>query len=128
MIKLEDAFFGYTIINPNSKKIELEPLNLFKNLRVKYSVAFYKVYKNKMESLTNDPLRFCFGDVKRRTEYEFLISSHLNDKRELFDVYDLYVEPNKELLMSIIDNISVESCNDYLKEVNKEREKWKTRK
>lgn len=118
MIKLEDAFFGVMIPDFNNSPT-LHPENLFDSTRVRHSVA---LWKTKPESITreHDPLMWCFGDTRWRCEYEWLVSSWPEGgETQKVDVYEMYVEPNRKLLLEIVDNISTHSCQKWLREYRK---------
>ena len=121
-MKLTDAYFGITLLNPNSPKPpELQTMNLFQSLRVLRSVAIYKTRKEELEKdlykdREFDPLHFCFGDTRGRHEYEMLIKGAFDKDWRLYDVYKMYIEPNRDYLLELVDKISVQSCKDWLKE------------
>lgn len=121
-MKLTDAYFGITLLNPNSPKPpELQIMNLFQSLRVLRSVAVYKTRKEELEKdlykdREFDPLHFCFGDTQGRHEYEMLVKGAFDKDWRLYDIYKMYIEPNRDYLLELVDKISVQSCEDWLKE------------
>lgn len=121
-MNLNKAYFGVTTLENN----KLRTWNLFDNLRVKWSVARYvAMSKEERKNLVSEPYRFCFGDVWGRCEYECVLLPwpSMNEKKALkVDVFQLYVEPNKDYLMEIVDSISVTSAKQYLRE---ERNRYK---
>lgn len=125
-ISLNKAFFGVKVFSlsytNNGRK--LETYNLFDFAKVKWSVAKYVTMTNEEKKyLLSDPLYFCFGDVWSRCQYEFLIKPMVGGSEEEIktDVFKLYVEPNAEYLMKIVDSISVSSAKKYLSEERKRR-------
>lgn len=136
-IKLEDAYFGiklYPISYRSKDELKgLSTYNLFNFGRVKWSVAKYVTMDDKEKnSLLSDPLRFCFGDVWGRTEYEFIVcpwggldgNEKVSDVGIKVDAFEMYVEPNATLLMDIVNRISENSARKYLRE---ERARRRTR-
>ena len=112
MIKLEDAYFG--VMKPNGRGA-LEEDNLFGSMRVLRAVALYRARRERLEAL--DPLFWCFGDTSGRFQYEWLVSPWSKDGEAMkVDVYKMHVEPNRDLLLGIVGNISVASCEKWLKE------------
>ena len=77
--------------------------------------------KEEREALLSDPVRFCFGDVWSRCEYEYLIRPMVGDDEDeiKMDVFQMYVEPNASYLMSIVDRITKTSAQKYLREERK---------
>ena len=121
-MKLTDVYFGITILNPNSPKpLELQTVNLFWSARVLRSIAVYKTQKESLEkSYDNlDVLHFCFGDTEMRHEYEIFIKGAFDEDYKLYDVYKMYVEPNRDYLLELVDKISVQSCKDWLEKDDK---------
>lgn len=117
-MKLTEAYFGITILNPNSPAVELQAVNLFQSLRVLRSVAIYKTERERLEKDYGedfDALHFCFGDTQHRHEYEMLIKGVFDKDWRLYDIYTLYILPNKELLLKIVEDIDIKSCKDWLK-------------
>lgn len=106
------------------KERKLETYNLFDFVKVRWSVAKYATMsEEERKSLLSDPLWFCFGDVAGRCEYEYIIrpmGSEEEDEKKV-DVYQMYVEPNAEYLMKIVNSVSVSSAKKYLSEERKRR-------
>ena len=63
-----------------------------------------------------DPLGFCFGDLRGHVEYEMQVGGVFQDKTSKLSLWDMYVVPNADLLMSMVNSVSVESCKEWLKE------------
>ena len=123
-IKLEEAYFGVSTLTFNGK--ELRYWNLFENLRVKWSVARYvAMSKKEREQIWVSPIHFCFGDVWRRCEYEWIVNRWPCDENDKVcegkkvDVFDVYVLPNEKHLMEIVNSITKSSAKKYLKEERK---------
>ena len=130
-MKINEAYFGVGTRDFNTG--EMTFWNLFANGRVKWSVAKYITMTNEMKkTLLSDPLHFCFGDVQGRCEYEFVVcpwggldeNDKVVDVGEKVDVFKMYVEPNADYLMKIVDSISVISAKEYLRD---ERKKLKVK-
>ena len=115
---IKDLYFGCLNYDFNTKK--MEPFNLFRSLRVLRSIAIYRTRKDELEKDTwlgeFDPLRFCFGDLWGHVEYEMAVGGLFDDEPEKLSLWDLYVKPNAEYLMSLVDSVSVESCERWLEE------------
>ena len=124
-IKLDDAYFGVNLYSLNYSSLEkrkIETYNLFNFGRVKWSVARYvTMTKEEQEVMLSDPVRFCFGDVWGRCEYEYLVRPMVSDDKDEVktDVFQMYVEPNAKYLMSIVNRITKTSAQKYLREERK---------
>lgn len=119
--KIEDLYFGICEIDQNSNR--LVQRNLFDNLRVKQSIAIYrKMTPEEREKLVSNPVYFCFGDTNGRVEYEMRIAPEvfkegmLVKESEKTDIYKMYVLPNSEYLMSLVDSIDEKTAKKWLKE------------
>lgn len=130
--KIEDLYFGVVLCAPNGG---FETANLFDLGGVRLSVAAYKL----APLATTDPLLACFSGVWSRCEYEMVLTDfptpyvdNTDDKDKMerfikwyntnarkFDLYRLYVEPNREYLLSLVDSVSEASARNYLKEYRK---------
>lgn len=130
-MKLDDLYFG-VVINPMSytsfkDRNGLVEYNLFDSSRVKWSVATYVKMTAKQKAEINDPLAFCFGDTWGRTEWEFIVcpwpyrdEDTIDLVGKKVDVYTMYVKPNAELLMNLVNRVTKTSAKEYLK-AEKER-------
>lgn len=110
-IDIEDLYFGCMVYDFNSKS--LVPFNLFQSGRVLHSIA---VYRTRPELGVEDPLRFCFGDLWGHVEYEMEVGGMFQDKYEKMSLWDMYVKPNSEYLLSLVNSVSVTSCERWLKD------------
>ena len=125
-INIDDLYFGVVLnvlsFSNSTERKNLKTYNLFDFSRVKKSVAIY-VLKNEKQrkELLSDPLHFCFGDTWGRTEFEFMVCPwpYRDDEKisdgEKVDTWTLYVEPNADYLMSLVDSVSKKSAREYLK-------------
>lgn len=137
-IDLEKAYFGIVLWDFNAD--EPKVANLFGSIRVLTSVARWRVMdesetgrKNKKyikEHSSLDGLSFCFGDTRGRVEYEMLCSDVVgsesvkgNKNVRKLDTWTLYVEPNRELLMEMVENMSITSCRRVLRKYAPRRTK-----
>ena len=108
---------------------ELQTYNLFDFGRVKWSVARYVTMTDKeRKSLMSDPVHFCFGDVWSRTEFEFIAcpwpytdKDTIENSGVKVDTYEMYVEPNQDYLMSLVNRVSPTSARMFLREERKKR-------
>lgn len=119
--KIEDLYFGVCEIDQNSNR--LVQRNLFDNLRVKRSIAVYrKMTSEEQQKLVSDPVHFCFGDTGGRVEYEMRIAPEvfkegmLVKESEKTDIFRMYVLPNSEYLMSLVNSIDEKTAKKWLKE------------
>lgn len=109
-------------------KPEIESFNLFDVPRVKLSVAHYVVRKERGEDVEN-PLFACFNDVWSRVQFEYIIvpfpfreDYDIDKVGKKVDIYTMYVEPNKDLLMDMVNSVSLNSARKVIAE---ERKRWK---
>lgn len=113
-MKLDEAYFGITLINhsgPTNGPTQFETYNIFDNIEVRRSICIYKVRKIQVD----DPLFFCFNSFWSRSQYEFYISDGYRDIVKK-DAYSLFIEPNEEYLMKVVDIINLNDCKKWLKE------------
>ena len=133
--KIEDLYFGIKLMDFNRRG--LQTCNLFGSLRVLRAVALYvKAKKNKNPSENDKYIRchvktleqflsWCFGDVRWRAEYEFvvypLIASNENHEAEKVDTFTMYVEPNGQYLRELVEGVSFASAARWLATDNKRK-------
>lgn len=129
-IALTDLYFGYVNFKMSYGNAEergkLETYNLFSSSRVLRSVAMYVLMSpEERKQRVNDPLSWCFSDTRGRCEYEFIVSrwpardDDALDEASKVDVYKMYVEPNRELLLDLVSRVSKSSAQAYLREERK---------
>lgn len=123
-IKLEDLYFGYkqfgmSYDNTNTRSIKT--YNLFDSSRVLRSVAMYVLMTpEQRKERVKDPLSWCFNDVWGRYEYEFMMSPlGGGGEPQKVDIYQMYVEPNRELLLDLVSRVTKSSAKKYLSEERK---------
>lgn len=132
-IALQDLYFGYVNVSMSydrsNKRHALETYNLFGSSRVRRSVALYVTMDpEKKKELVRDPLSWCFSDVRSRCEYEFVVNpwpygnDDTLDQGVKVDIWTMYVEPNRELLLDLISRVTKTSAQKYLRE---ERKRYK---
>lgn len=121
-IELTDLYFGYknyAMSYAGGEKRELESHNLFQGSRTLQSVAMW-VLMPEEEKKKHDALSWCFIDVRGRAQYEFMVSPWVGEgKPQRVDIWTMYVEPNKELLLDLVFRVSPDSARAYLKEREK---------
>ena len=132
-ININKLYFGVKLFpmsyRSKSERDKLKTYNLFDFGRVKWSVARYVTMTDKeRKSLMSDPVHFCFGDVWSRTEFEFIAcplpytdEMTISNSGVKVDTYEMYVEPNKDYLMSLVNRVSPTSARMYLREERKRR-------
>lgn len=127
--KLKDLYFGVVLYEfswSGKDKRQLKTYNLFDSLRVLRSVAYWVVESHKYPKFaqTHDFLKWCFGDVRARAEWEFIVCpwGGLQEEDRVVDVgikvdtYRMYVEPNAKHLRELVDSVSVSSAKKFLAE------------
>lgn len=127
---INDLYFGI-VMNQMSYSSEeergnIKTYNLFDMSKVKLSVAMYVTMSDERKENLASPLHFCFGDVWSRTEYEFMMcpwpykdGDFVEQVGHKVDMFRMYVEPNGELLMDIVNRVTKSSAQKYLREWNK---------
>ena len=81
-----------------------------------------KKVRSEEEKKKHDALSWCFADVRGRAEYEFIMSPWVGGGEEQkVDIYQMYVEPNRELLLDLISRVTPNSAQTYLREERKRR-------
>lgn len=125
---INDLYFGVMVSklswNSYEERCELEKINLFQSSRVMRSVAMYvTMSEEERQDAIRDPLQWCFGDTRWRTEYEFIVcpwpykdDDTIDKVGKKMDTYSMYVEPNRDYLMSLVNSVSVASAKRWLKE------------
>lgn len=116
-IPLTSLYFGIRRYNFNNKELEIN--NLFASTRVLHSIAKYLTLDDKiLEGV--DPLSFCFGDTRGHVEYEFLALGMFSDKLEQVDTWTMYVVPNADYLMSLVNSVDKKDAKKWLEEYDAE--------
>lgn len=129
-IDINDLKFGVVTTSMSYSRSEdkyrLESGNLFGYSRVKVAVANFVTMGEDRRREISDPLMYCFADVWGRTEWEFIVcpwpfdaEDKVSDVGQKVDVYTMYVEPNRELLLGMISQVSESSAKKYLAEWRK---------
>lgn len=118
-IDIKDLYFG--CMNYDFNRKEIVQYNLFGSMRVLRSIAIYRTRKDELENDDwyrdgFDPLRFCFGDLDGHVEYEMQVGGAFEDETKKMSLWDMYVVPNADLLLSMVNNVSIESCERWLEE------------
>lgn len=128
-IPIKDLYFGVRIpkmsYSSSEERNQLETINLFGTSRVLVSVAMWVTWPES-ERKKHDFLRWCFSDVCARCEYEFIVcpwpykdDEAVENCGRKVDIYEMYVEPNADLLRDLVDRVSVSSAKAYLAEWRK---------
>lgn len=121
-IQLTDLYFGYknyAMSYTSGEERKIETHNLFDSIRVLRSVALWALMPEK-EKKEHDALSWCFMDVGGRAEYEFIMSPWVGGgEAQKVNIYQMYVEPNRELLLDLIARVTPNSARKYLREERK---------
>lgn len=121
-LKLTDLYFGYKLYEmsyASGEERKIVTYNLFDSSRVLHSVAMWVLMPDE-EKEKHDALFWCFGDTMSRSEYEFVMSPWGGGgEPQKVDIYQMYVEPNKELLLDLVSRVTKDSAKEYLREEGK---------
>lgn len=111
--------FMATLLDGNG---ELRAINIFDSSRVRHSIAEYKVHG--ASKYTDDLCLYFFGNYWSRCEYEMVISEWPTQKsQKKADIYEMFIKPNFPLLLSMIDDVSINSAKKWLVEYRKKYNK-----
>lgn len=122
-ISIDDLYFGIVVEDFNDGENFLRTTNLFNSGRVKRSVAMWVTSDDEFKK-EHDLIRWCFGDVWGRREYELAVAPLFEvEKAKKVDTYELFVKPNEKLLTKMVNSVSVASAKKYL---SAERKSMKT--
>lgn len=118
---INDLYFGVVIPTEVGGKVKYRTENLFGSVRVKASVAKWATMKPEQRKEFSNPLFYLFGDTWSRVEWEYLVCPLITTtyKRERplekVDIYKMYVQPNAELLLTMVENVTKSSAEEYLR-------------
>lgn len=117
--RIQDLYFGVMLPVWNGKPV-LEPGNLFDCTCIRYWAAKYRLRHEYGESrLTTNPVSYIFGDIWGRAEYGWIVADLTESTSDMkVGLYEVYVEPNKELLLNMINECSENSAREYIREYN----------
>lgn len=129
-ININDLYFGVKLMPlsywSQEESVSLKTYNLFELSKVKWSVAMWVTMDEKRREGITSPLHFLFGDVWSRAEYEFIVcpwpygdGEGVSENGQKVDTFMMYVEPNAELLMDMVNSVSVSSAKKYMTEWRK---------
>lgn len=113
-ININDLYFGIVMWDPNLGIFR--EYNLFDSMRVLRSLAIYKIHPE-LYTQFSDILFAIYGDTAGRVQYEFDIRDIFGKEEPVkMDVYRMFVEPNRDYLLSLVDSVTVASARKWLKE------------
>ena len=129
-ININDLYFGVKLMPlfywSQEESVSLKTYNLFDLSKIKWSVARWVTMSDEEKKNITSPLHFLFGDVWSRTEYEFIVcpwpygdGEGVSENGQKVDTFMMYVEPNTELLMDMVNSVSVSSAKKYMTEWRK---------
>lgn len=121
MVTIDKLYFGVKELDFNTG--ELVTRNLFDIGGVKWSVSNHIVNKRVFNSL-EDAAFDCFKDVWSRTEHQFMVCpwGGLRDDDKVVevgqkvDIYKMYVLPNMEYLLDLVNQVDKKDAEKYLAE------------
>ena len=118
-INFNDLYYGICNMDDNTGK--MKSYNVFDNYRLKRAVADWVLMNDERKAEIEDPIRYCFSDVWSRCEYEWTVTPLIpkENQGEKVDVYSMYIEPNRALLMDMLDRVSLKSAREWRTEDNK---------
>lgn len=138
--KLTDLEFYVPVWTFRNK---MEYRNIFQSLKVLRSVACYrkgeydklqKLRKGEPKGSFRKPLEqwafYCFNSMWSRVEWEFGFGEPFKNNDgtwdgEKTDVFTAFILPNAKLLKQMIDGVSLNSCNEWLREENKRYKRYR---
>lgn len=86
---------------------------------IRKSVASYIIHKDNLDYKIKDPLFYCFGDVQGRVEWEWAVDAinarDMNQSSQKVDVYSMYIKPNKDYLMILVNQIPITEAKKYIR-------------
>lgn len=110
-MNLDELYFGACRIGFDSN--EIETFNIFDSLAVRHSIAMWFVYPELHKD--RDLISWIFIHYKGKIEEEFEVKSLFSKQEGIkTDVYDMYIEPNREYLTSLINKVSIADCKAFL--------------
>lgn len=119
---INDLYYGICNMDFNTGKMVNH--NIFDYYRVKRAVADWVMMSDERKSEIEDPIKFCFGDTWSRCDFEWIVfpwPPREGGKGQKVDVYGMYIEPNRALLMDMLDNVSLKSAREWRTADNKRR-------
>lgn len=118
---INDLYFGVVVPTEVGGKTKYQTQNLFGSVRVKTSVARWATMKPERQKEISNPLFYLFGDTWSRVEWEYLVCPLITRTYqrerplEKVDIYKMYVQPNAKLLLTMAENITKSSAEEYLR-------------
>lgn len=114
-MKITDLDFGYMQFDPNTG--ELTRHNIFCNVSVMHRVAEWVTMSPKSHKVILDPISFCFLDYWSCHEYELVVKPwEGKGEEQKVDIWTMYIVPNKDILLDMIDKVSANSARKWLRE------------
>lgn len=117
--RIQDLYFGVMLPEHNTRSEPwLKPGNLFDCGWIRYWAAKWVLENPQSASPITNPLSYIFGDVWARAEYEWSVGPLYSNEgaTQKLDLYEAYVKPNEELLLSMIKECSKNSARQYIRE------------
>lgn len=117
-MKLQDIYFGVQYWDSNAKK--MTTINIFEHPKVRRAVAEYRLHPDRYKG--HNIIDLIFSDFRGRCEYEWMVMDWPRQEISMkVDVFDSYIEPNRNLLLELINLPSKNSCVEWLKEYRKQK-------
>lgn len=115
-MKIDELYFGVMMLDPNHNSTPLNR-NLFDLGGIRRDIAKWLTMDSVVRQDFNvDPLAFCFSGVRARTEYEmYLAPIYQHERGYKIDLFNLYVLPNQEYLLSLLRPLTKEDGQKWLK-------------
>lgn len=119
-MKITDLDFGYMQFDHNTG--ELTRHNIFSNVSVMRRIAQWVTMPSSCHKAVLDPISFCFLDYWSRCQYEFVIKPWEGEGEEQkVDIWTMYIVPNKDILLDMINKVSTNSARKWLKEERRKK-------
>lgn len=117
LVKTNNLYFGVKYRDSLNK--QFQTINLFDIPRVKEDIASYIKHKEKGDYSPLSPLYHCFGSVQGRCEWEWVVDDigtrDMNQTAEKVDIYSMYVEPNAEYLLELVNSLTYKDIKDWIR-------------
>lgn len=117
-MKIQELYFGVILPSTNQGASSL-PVNLFDLGYIRYYAAKYLIEKKKENCIIKNPVFYIFNDVWCRSEYEFVVRALGGVQEIKIDLFSLYVIPNRKRLFEMIEECSLNSARQYIRECRK---------
>ena len=111
---------------PQEVNGEIIPVNIFRSYKIRVNVALYKATnaweKFKSWATNSDLLFWIFGQAMAgKREWELWIGD------EKISLYRTMIEPNRKILLDLVEQVDEKSCKPIVREYNKQLREMRKR-